>query len=375
MRILHTESSCGWGGQEIRVIEEACGFSSRGHDVVIAASPVSRIAVEASRRGLPVRTVPIDRKHPSGVLALRRLFREFVPDVVNTHSSTDSWIAALACVLFGASPPLVRTRHISALIPANPASMWLYRRAVRHVVTTGDALRNQVIRETGLPARRVSSVPTGIDLARFTPGCRAAARERLGLPKDVFLVGIVATLRSWKGHRYLVDALSEIQDESVRLVIVGDGPGRDPVREQISALGLQARVHLAGEQDDVVPWLQSMDLFALPSYANEGVPQAIMQAMACAIPVLTTRVGAIEEIVSDGLTGVFVPPRDAAAIASGIKGLRGNSQSLAGMGLEGRRVAVQRFSRERMLDAMESIFIDALSGPMVPVGDGVRPHA
>src|SRR5262249_59068040 len=164
-------------------------------------------------------------------------------------------------------------------------------RSRSHVVTTGERLREQVMRETGLAAARVTSVPTGIDLARFAPGDRAQARARLGMPADAFVVGIVATLRSWKGHRYLVDALAALP--GAMLVMVGDGPGADNLRAQVKALGVESRTRMPGNQDDVVPWLQAFDVFALPSYANEGVPQAIMQAMACRIPIVTTPVGSI----------------------------------------------------------------------------------
>src|SRR6185369_16226472 len=171
------------------------------------------------------------------------------------------------------------------------------RRATARVVTTGEALREQVMRETGLEPQRVLSVPTGVDLQRFSPGDQAAARAWLQLPANAPLVGIVATLRSWKGHRFLVEAMAGAGMEGAQLVIVGDGPGRDNLRAQIDALGLSARVRMAGNQADVVPWLRALDAFALPSYANEGVPQALMQAMAVGIPVVTTPVGAIGELV------------------------------------------------------------------------------
>src|SRR5262249_43254968 len=201
------------------------------------------------------------------------------------------------------APRLVRTRHVSAPIPGHVLNRWLYCRATAHVVTTGERLREQVMHETGLDAARVSSVPTGIDLGRYVPGDRAAARARLGLPAEAFIVGIVATLRSWKGHRYLVEAAAGIPDAT--LVVVGDGPGAENLRAQVKSLGIESRVRMPGNQDDVVPWLQALDVFALPSYANEGVPQAIMQAMACGLPVVSTRVGSIDELVRDVDTGLF----------------------------------------------------------------------
>jgi len=119
MRILHTEASCGWGGQEIRILDEAQGMAARGHDVVIAAPREARIYDGALKRGLNAIVLPIARKNLAGVFALRHRFKVHPVDVVNTHSSTDSWLAALACATLRRAPAVVRTRHISASIPNN----------------------------------------------------------------------------------------------------------------------------------------------------------------------------------------------------------------------------------------------------------------
>src|SRR5260221_13547725 len=97
LRILHTESSLGWGGQEIRVLTEARGVAGRGHEVALAAPPEARIFREAPRYGVEAIALPIGRKGISGMLALRGFLARRAFDVVNTHSSTDAWLAALAC--------------------------------------------------------------------------------------------------------------------------------------------------------------------------------------------------------------------------------------------------------------------------------------
>ena len=267
MRVLHTESSCGWGGQEIRILDEAQGMSSRGHEVVIVAPRESRIYEAALERGVRVEALPIAGKNLSGLLAMRRWLKAHPVDVVNSHSSTDSWLAALACATLARAPALVRTRHVSAAIPNNLPTRWLYRRATLHVVTTGEALRLQLLRDNGLSPEHVTSVPTGIDTGRFVPGDREAARRLTGLPSGRRLIGIVATLRSWKGHRYLIEAVNGLPPD-VGLVIVGDGPQRRNIESSIRELGMSERVWLVGNQCDVLPWLQSLDVFALPSYAN-----------------------------------------------------------------------------------------------------------
>jgi len=208
---------------------------------------------------------------------------------------------------------------------------------------------------------RVVSIPTGIELARFHPGDRAAARAATGLPPAVPLIGIVATLRSWKGHRYLLQALAALERGDVHLAIVGDGPQRAALEALARELGLAARVTFAGNQPDVAPWMQALDLFCLPSYANEGVPQALMQAMACGLAVVTTPVGSIEEIVADGDTGLMVPPEDTDRLREAIARLLDDAGLRARLGARAAQVARERFGDERMVERMVAVFRAAVS--------------
>jgi glycosyltransferase involved in cell wall biosynthesis len=356
LRIVHTEASCGWGGQEIRILTEAAGFLRRGHEVHLLCPREARIYDEARQRGVPVTALPIARKGLRGVLAVYRWLRANPADVVNTHSSTDTWLVAIARLFLRKPPPIVRTRHISAPIPKNAASRWLYTRATRHIVTTGERLRETLVRENGFPAVRITSIPTGIDTGRFTSGDQASARSKLGLPLDTPIVGIVATLRSWKGHRYLIEAMAEPRNAGARLVIVGDGPQREAIRSQVQSLRIADRVILTGNQSDVLPWLNAMDIFVLPSYANEGVPQAILQAMACGLPVVTTPVGSIAEAVRDGETGLIVAPRRADELAAGIARLLDSVELRRKLGSAAAAFARRNFGIDHMLDRMEDVF-------------------
>jgi len=358
LAILHTEASLGWGGQEIRVLSEARGVARLGHRVILAAPREARIFTEAARFGVQAVPLPIGRKRLAGVRALRAYLASERFDVLNCHSSTDSWLAAIACATLRGRPALVRTRHISAAVPRNAATRWLYGRAER-IVTTGERLRLQVVAQTGAREARVTSIPTGIDLERFAPGDAREARASLGLAGDAAVVGIVATLRSWKGHRYLLQAIAAMDRRDVLVLVVGDGPQRAALEALACELGLAERVRFAGNQGDVAPWMRAMDVFCLPSYANEGVPQALMQAMACALPVVTTPVGSIGEIVSDGESGVMVPPQDAAALRVALEALLDDPVRRQALAARARQVAHERFGEERMIGRMVQVFREA----------------
>jgi glycosyltransferase involved in cell wall biosynthesis len=359
LSIVHTESSCGWGGQEIRILAEAEGMVRRGHRLTLICPREARIHTAAIARGLEVVALPIARKNPKGLLALLAwLLRHGSGiDIVNTHSSTDSWLAALAASLLPGAPPLVRTRHVSSPVSKGRSSFWLYQKAVRHVVVTGEAVRQQLHRDNGFALESMTSVPTGIDLARFVPGDPHAARGKLGLA-DVPTLGIVATLRNWKGHFYLLEAFALLRTAfpDWRLVFVGDGPQLRNLERRVLELELADRVTLVGNRDDVPDWLNAFDLFVLPSYGDEGVPQSIMQAMACGLPVVSTPVGAIAEAVVPDETGLLVPPKDDHALSAALGRLMGDHGLRARFGAAGYARAQARFGSERMLDAMERIF-------------------
>lgn len=356
MRILHTEASCGWGGQEIRILEEARGLIGRGHQVSLVCPPEARIFSEAGRYGVPALALPIGRKNLRSLLALRRHIAQLRPDVINTHSSTDTWMVALARLCLRAPPPLVRTRHISAPIPRNAASRWLYTRATTRIVTTGERLRETLIRDNGYPGAMISSIPTGIDPQRFVPGDRLAARQALGLAPDLRYIGIVATLRSWKGHHYLIDACRQITGHDWRLLIIGDGPRRDYLNEMVARLDLGERVRCLGQRDDPERWLPALDLFCLPSYANEGVPQALLQAMLAGVPIVSTGVGSITEALEHEHSGLIVATEDSSALAQAIQRLLDEPDLGKRLSAAARATALARYTRESMLDAMQDVF-------------------
>ena len=356
LRIVHTESSCGWGGQEIRILTEATGMMERGHQLHILCVDGSNIHREAVKRGIPVTGLPIGRKNIAGLRAIRRWLHDNPLDVVNTHSSTDSWLVALARLGLKKRIPVVRTRHISALIPQNWATRWLYTKGCDFVVTTGERLREYVVERTHLAAEKTLSVPTGIDAQRFVSGDRHTARQALKLPEHRIIIGIVATIRTWKGHAYLVEALAKLKQTNVELLIVGDGPNQANVQRVVDEHQLNDRVRFVGQQENVVPWLQAMDIFVLPSYANEGVPQSLIQAMMCGIPVISTNVGSITELVVDQSTGVIVPPKNADDLAAAIQLLLANPQQREQLAIAGQQSVLSNFSLDIMIRKMETVF-------------------
>jgi glycosyltransferase involved in cell wall biosynthesis len=256
--------------------------------------------------------------------------------------------------------PIMRTRHVSTAINNKRSTRWLYDTATTHIVTTGEALRQQLHRDNGYALSRMTSIRTGIDLTDFYPRTeeeKLKLRMQLGVSANPTL-GIVATLRDWKGHDYLLDALKILRPQfpAWRQIIIGDGPQRTRLEARVRDEGIADIVRFVGNVDNVAEWLATLDLFTLPSYGDEGVPQGIMQAMACGLPVVSTPVGAISEAVQDGKTGYMVRPKDAAALADGLSKLMKDDALRARMGQASLAYARENFGIDVMLDKMLTVF-------------------
>ena len=362
LSILHTESSLGWGGQEIRILTEARGMLDRGHRVTLLTPENAEIFPAAKRLGVPVDAIDIATKRIKPLFALRHWLKQHGSeyDIINTHSSTDSWLSAVACATLPGMPALVRTRHVSTPINNHFSTRWLYEQANAHIVTTGEALRQQLHRDNGYALERMTSVRTGIALDYYQPLEKPAMRAKLDMENRP-TIGIVATLRDWKGHEDLLDAMVLLRTQFAafsdwRLVIVGDGPERERLVQKTAAKRLDNVVKLVGNQDNVPEWLSAFDIFTLPSYGNEGVPQGIMQAMACGLPVVCTSVGAISEAVQDGRTGIMVATRNPQSLADGLSRLMHDEKKRAQMGSVGHTFAREHFGVDVMLDKMEAVF-------------------
>lgn len=360
LRILHSESSCGWGGQEIRILNEITGFLQRGHQVELICPAEAEIYKAAIDQGIITHSLPVARKKLSSLFALRAWLKDHVSrfDVINTHSSTDSWLVALGQVGLSKRIPIVRTRHVSTAVNQSFLTQWLYTRASQHIVTTGESLRQALHQNNGFALSKMTSVPTGVRFDAFYPRSRFKMRAKLSLPPSKFLFGIVATLRDWKGHNYLFEALHTLKKEclDIHVVVVGDGPYEDRLHVQLQNLQLTESVSFVGRQDNVAEWINAFDVFCLPSYGEEGVPQALIQAMACGGAVISTPVGAIEEAVKHEQTGLMVEPKSAEQLSQAMLRLYRDPVLRQQLGTAASKHIQQCFGYDGMLNQMECVF-------------------
>ncbi len=359
--VLHTEWSNGWGGQEIRILSECLGLAERGHRVELAGCPQGRLRARAQEAGLTFH--PLAMAGPWDLPALWRLkglMARLGTQVVHTHSSVDSWLGGMAARLGSAA--CVRTRHLSA--PVNTSPLNVVYKLPQMVVTTGTGIRRHLVEDYGLSPERVVSIPTGVDTRRFRPAePDPELMAELGLEPGAPVVAMVAVLRSWKRHDVFCRMAREVlaRRPETRFLIVGHGPGWERVNRYLDEMDLRPAVIMTGHREDIQRILPLCTVCALTSDKNEGVPQAVLQELACGRAVVASRAGDIPEVVRHRRTGLLVPPGEVGPLTEAVLELLDRPELRQRLGAEGRRMVQAEYSRERMLDATEEVYARALA--------------
>jgi len=354
MRVLHTESSQGWGGQENRTLQEAIQLRLLGVEVFFACRRGARLAQRARDLGFPVDELSMRNSFdPVSLVGLARLCRRHRIDLVNSHSGRDTLLAGLGLRLLPRRPRLVRTRHL--ILPIT--SKATYSLLPDHVVCVSRAVEDYLA-GTGIPRTRLSTIPTGVDTERFDPAqYRPTLRADLGLPPDTLLIGTVAILRMKKGYQDLIAAIPRVlqQYPDARFVFAGDGPQRQNIETALAAAGLTDRVHLLGLRSDVPQVLKSLDVFVLPTH-QEALGTSYIEAQAMGVPVIGTRVGGVPDTLIEGETGLLVPAQDPPALAEAIVSLAGDPARRRAMGEAGRRWVLAEYTVQKMAERMRDLY-------------------
>jgi glycosyltransferase involved in cell wall biosynthesis len=206
------------------------------------------------------------------------------------------------------------------------------------------------------PDEKVRVIPNGIDVARFrrSPAARAQVRSELGIPPQAPVCGVVAALRFEKNHRLFVEVAAAVHQQlpDAHFLIVGEGPERTSLEQQIRDKRLGRHVHLLGTRQDIPDLLSAMDVFSLTS-RNEANPVSILEAMACGLPIVATRVGSVEETVFPGCTGFLAEPNRGDEIAQYWLELLNDLELARSMGQQGRRHVAECWTVDRMVSGYE----------------------
>ena len=342
------------GGAEEAYLNIVRDQKARGHRVIAVTKRDAALRPMIENCGVEVRGWHTHGKaDPQTLSRLCRLIRRERVDVIHTHLTTASWLGALAGKL--------TRKPVIAHVHAADAKTWFqfadYFRAVawgvqKHLVAQGVA------------PEKIAVVYYGIEMKNFDGApSRADSRRNLGVPPDAPVVGVVASLQERKGHRFLLQALKNIEAKfpDARAIFAGEGPEEAALRQQARELGLENRVHFVGFRPDVREVLAACDAFALPS-RKEGLSIAVMEAMAMGVPVVTSDIAGMSEVVRDGETGLLVPPFEVEPLANALSQLW-NDKVLAQRLAENARVLLgEQFDLARCLGDLEEFQRNVVSG-------------
>ena len=223
-----------------------------------------------------------------------------------------------------------------------------------------DSLAQHFISWARINPNKVTAVSNGIDMSEFNKPKHTnrlnELRKSLGIPVATPILGTVARLEPRKGHRYLLEAVAQISKDypDLTVLLVGDGELKSDLRNLVKELNISSNVIFAGSQENIPEILSLLDLFVLPTL-EEGFSIAILEAMACGLPVIATNVGGVPELVKDKETGLLVASRSPLALASAMTMLLGNKEYAVALGEAGKK-RVKQFSSKIMAEKIEEIY-------------------
>ncbi len=360
--VLYVVEDLERGGAERVVVNLATRLNrERFEPVICCLAKRGALAGEVEQAGIQLHVLGkrpgID---PAVLWRLHALVRRLRPDVIHTHLFTGNAWGRAAGWLAG-------TRRIVA----SEHSVDLWKNRIRRLVDRLLALptyrliaKSEAIADfyktvVHIPAWKVVTIRNGIDLSLYGNGIDGrAVRACIGVPQNALLVGTIGRLSPEKGQDVLVEALRMLKRNvpDMRGIMAGDGPSRWQLERLVRSSGMQEIICLLGHRNDVPALLSVMDIFVLPSH-REGLPLALLEAMATGLPVVATDVGGCGEVIRDGHNGLLVAPGRPELIAGAIKRLACDEGLRRSLGHQARRTIEEHFSVDRMVRQIEELYL------------------
>jgi len=353
-KVLHIHSSAGIGGTE----KIACSLLSK----IDKKNFEIRVLFDCSSGDIQpyYEKEKIHALNSEGILKDIRFILNFRPDIVHLYGLRVNlkwrpilWLLGFRCII-GALEGLTNTGEIG---------FWRVKLDVwtapflRKYVTVSMNVANY-LKAKGFPENKLALIYNGVEVGGYNllpEEKQEELKKKLGIPSDSVVISCVANLRPVKGHEFLIDAVSILKELNFSVLIIGEGPLRDTLIKYTHEKGLNNKIHFLGQRLDIPELLAITDIFVLPSLF-EGMPLSLMEAMASGLPVVSTDVGGVSELVVDGETGFLVPPRNSAALAEKIKTLIDDKALSKAMGVKGQERIKNNFTFEAMVDKTETLY-------------------
>lgn len=368
-RVLHVIAQLTYGGAELQLkglVQQGTGDEFQHAVACLWSTGADEIVGPMRDAGCEVFFLDKKKGLDLGVTRrLAKLIRAWQPDLIHTWLMSAGLWGRLGAIRAG-RPAVVaafRGEQMHRWPGGRFLDRWLDRRT-DGVIVNSKRLQTVLAARLGRPAESIPVVVNGLDASRFTPGQPSADRRReLGLPAGGLIVAMVGTIRPVKNWPLFIEVARRVcaAEPNVHFVGVGGGPGDDDLLEQLKTSASDIdRLHMIGNRADVPDILAQSDLFMLTSN-TEGMPNAILEAMAAGLPVVATACSGTEEVVVDGETGFLAGVGDADALTEHVLRCVGDPDLRDRLGKAGRQRVLSEFSFEQMAAGHRRVYLDAIA--------------
>lgn len=359
-RVLYIIDSLKIGGAEMLLLGLLDSVAEAGGEAHVAYFTPGPLEPEVRKRGVPLtRLSEKGLKDPRVILRVRRLIRDWQPDVVHTHLVKSDLAGQVAARMTGT--PRIITLHNTDPWRTKPLMSAAYRAATAGAdacIAVSERVADHVGRTKGFARNRIATIVNGIDLEHFTPSQPPLDLTRFGVPEGAPVCAVIGSLTPQKDHANFVAAADIVAQADPRpyFLIVGDGPLKGDIAAAIAKTAASRdRIIMTGEIKDMAQLLSAIDLQVISS-AWEGLPMTLLEGMAMEKPVVTTAVGGIPDVVEDGRNGRLVAPKSAKALAAAMAEVLGDVDKARQLGLAARKTIAATYGRDVMRDKLFAIY-------------------
>ena len=354
MKVVHINTAHAWSGGEVQTYYLIQDLIKKGVENVIIAQPNSPLAKKAKADNL--NCIELSMKGELDFLAglkLRKLLKQIKPDIIQAHTAHAQTLALFARKKI----KLVSTRRMDYSI-SRLSAIFKYNRADKIVAISN--FTKDVLIQAGVKKNKLAVIHDAVDSYTITQ--QAETAEPLNFKKDDILIGTVAALVERKGHKYIFKAMTKVKKQfpKARLLVIGQGSLEKDLKELAKSLDLKKEIIFLGFQKNIPAILKKLDVFVLYPL-REGLGVASLEAGACSLPTVASKVGGLQEVVEDGQTGFLVPPKNPHALADKINFLLANPEMRITMGKKAKQRVETIFSVEKMVDSYIKIYKELLT--------------
>ena len=364
MKILQSCGSASWGGLEILALRTTLQLIQRGHKVHLLCRQDSKLEKEALRNNIEIISLPAKSTLKSIIKAKKIIDAENY-EIIHTHLSHDLWVLVPALKLSGSNAKLFLTRHMgSGISKKDIFHKYLYNR-VNRIFAISNYVKQNVLKTCPVNDNMVSILHPAINVNDYAPENfnRKTLKETLGIENDSVVIGIASRISPGKGYEEFLQAAKILKEEFHEKICFLAAGGKSKDEEDYfnnimlltHELGIDNAVKYIGFRENIAEVLSIMDIFVFPSH-EESFGVLLIEAMAAGLPAAASNNAGIPDIITDGETGILVPPKDAVKLADAIRRLIEDKELRTKLGREARKRAEGIFNINDALDKLEKFY-------------------